>query len=372
VLTDLFRLPAAGVETRWASPENPGGARGAGGRANGGRKGRAWLTLAAGETVTLAESVGAPGTVRRIWATLDDRSPAMLRGLRLDCSWDGADTPAVSVPFGDFFGVGRGRTAAFHSALFSNPEGRSFVCEVPMPFRTGMRLQVTNESGRDLAYLFYDVAYTLGDEHGPDVGYLHAHWRRENPTTLQQDYELLPLVSGRGRFLGVNVGVRADVARYGSTWWGEGEAKFYLDGDTEHPTLCGTGTEDYIGTAWGQGAFAHPYQGCPVADGEKSEYCFYRWHVPDPVYFSRSLRVAMQQIGHAFGDRLRDLLASGQTIYSAGGPGLVPAPPFGEIPPSGLLFERADDWSSCAYLYLDRPGAALPPLAPAEERMAGL
>src|SRR4029079_5990915 len=109
---------------------------------------------------------------------------------------------------------------------------------------------------------------------------LHAHFRRENPTTLQQDYELLPLVRGKGRFLGVNVGVQADKERYGTTWWGEGEVKVYLDGDTDLPTLCGTGTEDYIGTAWGQGRFAHLYQGCPVADGEAMAYCFYRYHIP--------------------------------------------------------------------------------------------
>jgi hypothetical protein len=293
----------------------------------------------------------------------------MLRSLRLDCFWDGAATPAVSAPLGDFFGVGLGRTAAWSSALFASPEARSFCCFVPMPFRDGMRLTLTNESDRELSYLFYDVDYTLGDAHGPDTAYLHAHWRRESPTTLLRDYEILPRVDGRGRFLGANVGVRADRARWGETWWGEGEVKVYVDGDTALPTLCGTGTEDYIGTGWGQGAYAHPYQGCPVADDGRGEYCFYRWHVPDPVYFARAARVTCQQIGHAFGDRLRALLASGETIYRAG-PGLVPAPPFEEIPPSGLLFERSDDWSSCAYFYLDRPENGLPPLAPVAERVA--
>lgn len=369
-VSTLFTLPPRTVETRWASPENPTAGKGSGGATNGGRKGRPCLSMQPGEALTLAEvPAGTSGTVHRIWATIDDRSPEMLRSLRLDFFWDGASTPAVSVPFGDFFGVGLGRTALFSSALFSNPEGRSFNCTVPMPFRDGMRLVLTNEADRALGLLFYDVNYTVGDAHGPEVGYLHACWRRENPTTLQRDYEILPLVTGRGRFLGVNIGVRADTSRYGRTWWGEGEVKMFLDVDEDLPTLCGTGTEDYIGTAWGQGAYAHPYQGCPVADDDQHEYCFYRWHIPDPVYFHESLRVTIQQIGHAFGDRLKELLSSGEVIYRAG-PGLVPAET--DAASSGLLFERQDDWSSCAYLYLDRPTNDLPPLAPVKDRIARL
>jgi hypothetical protein len=369
-MNDLFTLPS-GIETRWASPENPRGECGAAGRENGGRKGRPNLPLHAGESVTLAEEPsGVAGTVRRIWLTISDRSPAMLRGLRLDCFWDGAERPAVSAPLGDFFSVGLGRAVPFESAFFSSPEGRSFNSVLPMPFRSGMRLVLTNESGTDLPMLFYDVDYTVGDAHGPDMLYLHAHWRRERPTTLQTDYELLPQVTGRGRFLGVNVGVIADTERYARTWWGEGEVKIYLDGDTDLPTLCGTGTEDYIGTGWGQGAYSHRYQGCPVADHERMAYCFYRYHVPDPVYFRQSTRVAIQQIGHCFGEGQRALAEKGNTVYRAG-PGLVPADLSPEKTP-GLLFERQDDWSSCAYFYLDRSQNDLPALPPVAERIAGL
>jgi len=367
----LYRMAPEGIETRWASPENPTGERSAGGRANGGRKGSAWLVVPAGSVVTLAEAPrGASGTVRRIWMTVDDRSPRMLRGLRLDFFWDGAETPAVSAPLGDFFGVGLGRTAAFESALFSNPEGRSFHCAVPMPFRDGMRMLLTNESGADLAFLFYDVNFTLGDPHGSDALYLHAHFRRENPTALQNDYAFLPRVEGRGRFLGVNVGVRTDRARYGDNWWGEGEAKFYIDGDTDLPTLCGTGTEDYIGTAWSQGLYAHAHQGCTVADGAAGHFCFYRWHVPDPVWFRRDIRVTMQQIGGCFGGEKRWLLEKGEPVYVAG-TGRVPAD-LSESGPPHVLFEREDDWSSCAYFYLDRPESGLPPLPPVAERTADL
>ena len=303
----LYRLPD-GVETRWASPENPRGERAAGGRVNAGRKGRPSVPLKAGEQLVLAEATGLSGTVRRIWLTVWDRSPQMLRGLRIDMYWDGARTPAVSAPLGDFFGVGLGRTASFESALFSNPEGRSFNSVVPMPFRTGMKIVVSNESGRDLSMLFYDVDYTVGDKHGPEVLYFHAHWRRESPTAMQKDYEILPRIEGRGRYLGTNIGVISNQQRYFKSWWGEGEVKVYLDGDRELPTLNGTGTEDYIGTGWGQGSYTHRYQGCSIADQERMQYCFYRFHVPDPVWFRKEVRVTIQQIGYLgkgeMGDRL--------------------------------------------------------------------
>ena len=267
----LYIVPDA-VETRWASPENPKGQKGRGGRDNAGRKGRASIPVKAGEQLVLAEARNTSGAVRRIWITINDRSPRMLRGLRLDCWWDGAARPAVSAPLGDFFGTGLGRMSRFECAVFSSPECRSFNCLLPMPFRTGMKIAVTNESGADLGSLYYDVDYTVGDAHPEDALYLHAHWRRENPTTLQEDYNILPHVEGRGRFLGSNIGVIADRALYFGSWWGEGEVKVYVDGDSEFPTLCGTGTEDYIGTGWGQGRYAGRFQGCHVADHPNMQY----------------------------------------------------------------------------------------------------
>jgi len=367
----LYVMPA-GVETRWASPENWAGERSAGGQTNAGRKGSPCFRLAAGESKVLAEVAGRSGTIHRIWATISDRSSRMLRGLRFEIFWDGASKPAVSAPMGDFFCHGLGRMARFESALFTSPEGRSFNCFVPMPFRTGMKVVVTNETEKDLAAFYYDVDYTLGDRHGQDVLYFHSHWRRENPTKLKRDYELLPLVQGRGRFLGVNVGVITDQQHYFKTWWGEGEVKVYLDGDDKYPTLCGTGTEDYIGSAWGQGRFVNMYTGCPVADFEHMQYCFYRLHVPDPVYFRREIRVTIHQIG-AWSPEAKPLLQeSGRAIYKAG-PGLVEADlsPSGDSPTYGL-FERQDDWSSCAYFYLDRPVNNLPTLAKVAQRVVGL
>src|SRR3712207_3819147 len=126
------------LETRWASPENPSGEKGRAGTAGGGRKGSPTIPIKAGQTVVLAEAKNTSGMVRRIWMTMPDRSPQMLRGLKLEMFWDGAASPAVSAPVGDFFGVGLGQMAQFESALFSNPEGRSLNCFVPMPFRTGI------------------------------------------------------------------------------------------------------------------------------------------------------------------------------------------------------------------------------------------
>ncbi|HMD84188.1 MAG TPA: glycoside hydrolase family 172 protein [Terriglobia bacterium] len=367
VAQSLFTLPQ-GVETRWASPENPGGEKGKAAQTNAGRKGKPAIPLKAGEQVVLAEVRGASGTVRRIWATISDRSPAMLRGLKIEMFWDGSTKPAVSAPFGDFFGQGSGHMSAFESALFASPEARSFNCYVPMPFRSGMKIVLSNESGKDLQLLFYDVDYTLGDDHGPEDLYFHAYFRRENPTSLQRDFEILPQVHGKGRFLGTSLCVLADTQKYVDKWWGEGEVKVYLDGDSGWPTLAGTGTEDYIGTGWGiQRAYADLYQGSPSVDSGKMQFCFYRFHIPDPIYFRADARVTIQQIGfnpeHPASDPLNH---TGAPIYKAG-PGLVERKK-GEFG----TFERQDDWSSVAYFYLDKPDDDLPPIDTPEQRMKGL
>jgi hypothetical protein len=371
---DLLRLPQQ-VETRWASGESPHAARGAGGHANHGRKGSPCRPVAPGETVRLAEAEGS-GTVRRIWVTISERVPATLRGLVLRAWWDGARSPAIEAPLGDFFGVGLGRNATFQSAWFDNPEGRSFNCRLPMPFRDGFRMEVANEGDHHLGALFYDVNFTLGERHASDVGYLHASWRRERQTRMHQDFEILPLVQGRGRFLGSTMGVIADQERYGKSWWGEGEVKVYLDGDRILPSLCGTGTEDYIATGWGQGRYAGEWHGCPVADWERMQYCFYRLHGPDPVYFHRDVRVTIQQIGGwATEDARKFMDEKGVSSFVGLGDGtsritresldLPDAPGF-------FLNEREDDWSACAWYVLDRPENGLPAIATFAERVAGL
>ena len=358
-MDSVAALPKPGVQTVWFSPENPHGKRGAGATANGERKGRPCILVAAGETVTLAEcSPETSGALRRVWLTVDDRSPEMLSGLRVQAWWDGAQSPAIDAPLGDFFGQMCGQMSAWESVYFASPEGRSFVCTLPMPFRAGMRLSLTNTTDRAIKYLYYDVNVTVGETHDAEIGYIHAVARAESPTTLQRDYEILPMMRGCGRYLGAHIGVRVDAERYGKTWWGEGEIKIYTDGDDEYPSLVGTGTEDYIGTAWGQERFAQMYSGAPLDNDETRTYGFYRWHIPDPVWFHGSVRVTIQQIGHCFGDGrrwLRDRVArTGEPLYAAG-LGLVPADLQDPVLANGVLFERADDWSSVVFFVLDTP-----------------
>jgi len=361
----LYEMPT-GVEPRWASPENPTGAKGAGGTVNGGRKGAPTIAIKAGESKVLAEAKNTSGTVRRIWMTFWDRSPQMLRSLKIEMFWDGAAKPAVSAPLGDFFGIGLGQTTQFQSVFFSNPEGRSFNTIIPMPFKTGMRIVMTNESKNDLPELFYDVEYTIGDKHPANALYFHAYYRRENPTVLQKDYEILPQITGKGRYLGANIGVIVNTKEYFNTWWGEGEVKMFLDGDRELPTIVGTGTEDYIGTAWGQGAFAHLYQGSPIADEKTMRWSFYRYHVTDPIYFYRDIRITMQQIGYLAEHSRPPLIENKRTLYRAGA-GRVPM----DMTKDGK-FERSDDWSSTVYFYLDKTTNDLPPIDSVEKRTAGL
>ncbi len=362
---DLYTMPV-GVETRWASPENPDGAKGAATKGSDGRKRRPSFPLKAGETVTLAHAEKTSGTIRRIWITIGDRSPKMLRGFHLQMFWDGSDTPALSVPLGDFFCHTLGRMSTFQSALFSSPEGRSFNCCIPMPFRKGMKITLTNETDKDQSMVFYDVDYTVGDRHGDDVLYFHSYWHRENPTTMKRDFEILPAMKGKGRFLGVCFGVCADTEQWLKTWWGEGEVKVYLDGDKELPTLCGTGTEDYIGTAWGQGQYANLYQGCQLADGENMQYGFYRFHVPDPIYFRKDIRVTIHQIGCWDPSTIAQFNFQGRELVLGDAP--VDVKKAAEARGYGL-FERTDDWSSCAYFYLDRPTNELPAIPPLAERL---
>src|SRR5215203_943934 len=141
----IYEMPE-GVESRMASGENPTGAKGRGGQVNGGRKGAATVPIKAGESRVLAEATGTSGTVRRIWMTFPDRGPQMLRSLKIEMYWDGATKPAVSAPVGDFFGIGLGQKVPFQSVFFSDPEGRSFNCFIPMPFKTSMKIVMVNES----------------------------------------------------------------------------------------------------------------------------------------------------------------------------------------------------------------------------------
>lgn len=366
------------AQTRWVSFENhPDGAKGAGAKENKGAKGHPYDQVFAGETVTLMDMEG-PGIIRRIWMTINERDPEMLRSLRIDMYWDGADKPAVSAPLGDFFGVGLGQRVPFENALFSDPEGRSFNSFIPMPFKEGALVTITNESERDLMLLFYDINVEKVAQHSDEVLYFHTYWNRDLETTLENDYEILPEIEGSGRFLGTNMGVITDPV-YEDTWWGEGETKIYVDGDEKYPTLVGTGTEDYIGTAWGQGTYDHDFQGSLIADPEKGHFAFYRYHIPDPVWFQEDIRVTIQQMGGAPTEKVIELLDNGaklKPVTAGEAPNMVKLLEMKDAPdirdsdyPGGWTnFYREDDVSSTAYFYLDSPVNDLPELPPLQLR----
>jgi hypothetical protein len=372
------------VEPRWASFENPSAGKGVGGTLNKGAKGRPYEKVEAGETKTLLDVKGS-GVINRMWITLSERDPVSLRALRLDIYWDGSEKPAVSVPFGDFFGDILGNSIPFENELFSDPEGRSFNCVIPMPFKTGAKVTVTNEAEKQIRFFFYDINFVL-KEHSDDMLYFHAFWHRETDAELGVDFEILPKVKGHGRYLGTHIGIITDSV-YLDMWWGEGEVKVYLDGDTDLPTLVGTGAEDYLGSAWGLGPYANRYQGCLLA--EKNKYTFYRYHVPDPIFFNRECRVTIQQMGGGGNSKVIEAIEGGARLdpvslgyFNEDGTNadmllfkdMDPVPDIADISlPSGWVnFYRIDDYSAVAYFYLDAPVNALPDLEAVEQRVKGL
>jgi len=359
------------IEPRWVSFENINGEKGRGGMENNGAKGHACDSITAGSTKVLLNMNG-PGIINRMWVTISDRSPAMLRSLVLNIYWDNEEKPSVSVPFGDFFGIGLGKTAVYENALFANPEGRSFNSFIQMPFKTAARVELVNESGTDLPMVFYDIDLQLLKYWDEAFLYFHSYWHRDTATVLAQDFEILPPVKGKGRFLGSNISINAN-PDYKDCWWGEGEVKFYLDGDKQYPTLVGSGTEDYIGTAWGQGQFFNKTTGCLIADSKNLQWAFYRYHISDPVYFKSDCKVTIQQIGGNTKDIVIGLQENNVdlipvTVHQA--PRMIQIYKKDSVvnledpllPNAWTNFYRSDDLAATSYFYLDSPKSDLPDL----------
>ena len=361
---------------RWASFENPDALPHEGAKVNRGAKGCPAKVIKAGETVTLMHAESS-GVVRRIWLTVDRRSPAELRRIVLRMYWDGSEKPAVECPLADFFGFGLANMTSYQSELFASPEGRSFNCFIPMPFYTGAKITFTNENECGVG-LFYDVDFTLEPLEAGKALYFHAFWNRELPTQLGREYTALPRVEGHGRYLGASFGVQANTALYRDTWFGEGEVKVYMDGDTDHPTLCGTGTEDYIGDAWGQGPFVNRYTGCLEGDFNTGRFSFYRFHCVDPIYFQTDARVTIHAMGNGIKEKVKAIQDSGAPmivtnqdlngVYDPDHPYVITD----ESPETGYNFYRQDDFCSVAYFYLDRPATSLPALPDAAFRTEGM
>jgi hypothetical protein len=242
---------------------------------------------------------------------------------------------------------------------------------------------LTNE-GAKRVNIFYDVDSHSVARQPDDALYFHAWWHRERATVPGRDFDILPRIQGHGRFLGSSISVLTNPA-YEQSWWGEGEAKIRLDGDREHASLVGTGTEDFIGSAWGQGAYVNRFQGSPIATWDNGGlWSFYRFHISDPVWFHSDIQVSIAQLGGAprpdvvrfqkngaplipvsvdDGDRAKgffSLLATGQKVTDP------------KLPDAWTIYYRSDDVAAVAYFYLDRPDRVLPAIAPVAERVAAL
>lgn len=290
----IYRLK--NLESREASAENIFAEKGKGGMTRKGLKGSpAIKDFKKGTTETILDIDG-PGMIRHIWITLSQYSPLNFRNIILRMYWENSDVPGVEVPLPDFFGMAHGADVFMTSQLLSNQPNHAYNCDIPMPFRDHALITLTNESDTDYDWVFYEIDFTLGDKVSKDVGRFHAAFNRENPSRYGRDYTILETEGARGVFLGCVIGVRPLV----SGWWGEGEMKFYIDSDTDYPTICGTGMEDYFGAAWGLKPHCTPYRGAPLADPDYSS--MYRFHITDPIYFRNRIKIDVQQMGTAMLD----------------------------------------------------------------------
>ncbi len=340
MFNDLSKLKNA--KSRSISPENFTGEKGKGGMATEGANapyarelGIGWkispcVHIKPGETFTLADIHG-QGRIRHIWAT-DNANRN--RKLILRAYWDGAEKPSIEAPMCDFFASADYQSYdALSSAVVCIGPKRGFNCYWDMPFYTQARFTVENIYNETIV-LYYQIDYTLEDLE-PGLGYFHAQFRRVNPLPYKEVYTILDNVKGKGQYVGTYMfwGVN------NTGWWGEGEIKFYMDGDTEFPTICGTGTEDYFCGSWNfdiggkYQEFTNMYCGVPKIirpNGlytSQQRFSMYRWHLCDPIYFDEDLKVTIQALGW------RD---------------------------QGRYLPLQDDISSVAFWYQDKPSETFP------------
>lgn len=349
-MSNLSRLSDA--RSRSISPENFNGDKGKGGMATSGtgsgasrELGRGWkvspsVVIKAKSTFTIAE-IDSAGCIQHIWMT----PTGNWRYSILRFYWDDEATPSVEVPVGDFFGMGWGRYSSLNSlAVCVNP-GSAFNCYWPMPFRKKCRITLENIDEKDMV-LYYQVDYIL-TEVPNDAAYFHAQFRRTNPLPYKENYTLIDSIRGKGQYVGTYIAWGV----HNNGWWGEGEIKFYIDGDTEFPTICGTGTEDYFcgsydfdtqkKNAYGitetnYTEFSTPYSGLhQVIKGDghygvQQRFGLYRWHITDPIRFGKNLKVTIQALGWRDGGRylpLQDDIASVVFWYQTEPHGIFPKLP---------------------------------------------
>jgi hypothetical protein len=323
-----------------------------------------WRSIQPGDTLTVADIQG-PGIISHLWFTVNSPDKHYLRKLVLRIFWDEEASPSVEAPLGDFFGLGHARTFSYQCALFNTSAftdgalggGCAMNAWVPMPFRKRARIEVVNEQSEPVNSLYFYVDYQQHASLPEDVLYFHAHWRRELPCDGWKgpgsvsatpewfrrmegpegknlsdagNYRILE-ARGRGHFIGVNF----SIDHLAKGWYGEGDDMIFVDDEPWPPSLHGTGTEDYLGHAWGMQKNAHLYNGQSWAELETDwnlwgKVCVYRYHLLDPIPFTRSIRVSIEH-GHAN--------------------------------------ERSDDYCSTAYWYQSEPHVAFAPLLPADARL---
>ncbi len=339
-LGNLSRLSSA--RTRSISPENFSGAKGGGGMASEGTGassardlGRGWkispsVKIGPAETFELADISGS-GAIQQIWMT----PTGNWRFSILRVYWDDQEQPSIECPVGDFFAATWNQYAPLSSLAFCVNPGSAFNSYWEMPFRRRCRMTVTNIADEEMT-LYYQINYTLTDVPA-DCAYFHAQFRRTNPLPYKENFKILDGVHGPGHYVGTLMSWGVN----NGGWWGEGEIKFYIDGDAEWPTICGTGTEDYFCGSYNfdrggrYQTFNTPYAGLHQViqpDGcyvSQTRFGMYRWHIMDPVRFETDLRVTIQALGWRDGRRYLPL---------------------------------QDDISSVAYWYQTLPTAPFPPL----------
>jgi hypothetical protein len=328
---NLYRLSDA--KTRSISPENFSGEKGKAGMADPADKdkpntanasgpardlGQGWkvnpfVRIKPGETFTMADIEG-PGAIQHIWMT----PTGNWRFSILRIYWDDETDPSVECPVGDFFGMGWNEYSPLSSlAICVNP-GSAFNSYWVMPFRKKCRITMTNINDADAMTLYYQVDYTL-TEVPTDAGYFHAQFRRSNPDESSV-YTIVDGIKGKGQYVGVYLAWGV----HNNGWWGEGEIKFYIDGDSHFPTICGTGTEDYFCGSYDFDShrknaagvdevnyteFCTPYSGLPQVirgDGHYNvmqRFGLYRWHIMDPIRFEKDLKITIQDLGWHKGGR---------------------------------------------------------------------
>lgn len=352
-LKSLYQLSES--KSRSISPENFSGEKGRGGMATleegtaakAARKlGQGWkvnpyIHIQPGETFTLGE-INESGVINHIWMTpVGDYRLMILRFY-----WDDESEPSIEVPVGDFFAAGWGmmNEPLISSATIAVNPRSGFNSYWQMPF--GKKCKITMENrGEKEATLYYQINYSL-EQIEEDTPYFHAQFRRVKKLPFKEVFTIVDGIEGKGQYVGTYL---AHGARK-SGWWGEGEVKFFMDGDKEFPTICTTGEEDYFLGSYGYNdrkidgkmyydSFSSLYSGFfEVKDSDIEGFIGifgqYRWHVLDPIRFDKDLRITVQCLGWG---------------------------------PDGYL-PLEDDLASVAYWYQIEPHNPFPPL-PSNEKL---